>query len=66
MASARIHIERAFGRLREYRILNQAQPNKQSTHILNCMMVIAAALVNLQPPLIKQAHSSAHFSKDVD
>ncbi|XP_062516382.1 uncharacterized protein LOC134191777 [Corticium candelabrum] len=53
MASGRIHVERAFGRLHEFRILNRVQPIKQSKGLLDDMVVIAAALCNLQPRLIK-------------
>ena len=53
MASGRIHVENAFGRLREFRSINRVQPLKQSKGLLNDMVTIAAALCNLQPRLIK-------------
>ena len=45
IASGRIHIERAFGRLREFRVLNSVQTNKQKKGILDDEMVVCEALV---------------------
>ena len=53
MASGRIHVERAFGRLREFRILNTVPTVKQSKGLLYDKVIIAVALCNLQPRLIK-------------
>ena len=54
IASGRIHVERAFGRLREFRILNSVQANRQKRGIVDDEMVVCAALVNLQSRLITE------------
>ena len=52
VARARIHIERVMGRLIEFRLLDNKLP---ITMIDMCdnIWIIAAAIVNLQPPLVK-------------
>ena len=52
VARARIHIERVMGRLKEFRLLGNKLP---ITMIDMCdnIWIIAAAIVNLQPPLVK-------------
>ncbi|XP_004213091.1 uncharacterized protein LOC101237675 [Hydra vulgaris] len=52
IARARIHIERVIGRLKEYRLLKNTLPITLVPLIDN-IWIIAAAIVNLQPPLVK-------------
>ena len=52
IARARIHIERAIGRLKEFRLLDHTLPLTM-IDIVDEIWVIAAAITNLQPPLIK-------------
>ncbi|XP_019629817.1 PREDICTED: uncharacterized protein LOC109474043 [Branchiostoma belcheri] len=51
VASARIHIERVIGRMKEFRILSSEYP-LDMLDILDNVLIICAALVNLQPPLV--------------
>ncbi|KAL4709530.1 hypothetical protein ACJJTC_007261 [Scirpophaga incertulas] len=54
IASLRIHIERVIRRVREFHMLKQHSViNKHFLRILNDVIVIACALINLQDSLIK-------------
>ncbi|KAL4714366.1 hypothetical protein ACJJTC_009718 [Scirpophaga incertulas] len=54
IASLRIHIERVIRRVREFHMLKQhSMINKHFLRILNDVIVIARALINLQDSLIK-------------
>ena len=52
IASARIHVERAIGRLKTFRLLNGVVPLNLKP-LLNQIVVVCAALCNLQDPLNK-------------
>jgi hypothetical protein len=52
IARARIHIERVIGRLKEFRILKNTLPITLAP-LIDDIWIIAAAIVNLQPPLVK-------------
>ena len=55
VASLRIHIERVIGRLREYELLTpHARLHHSIMPYIDAAVKIAAALVNLQSPIIKQ------------
>lgn len=51
LARVRIHVERAIGRLKAFRILNTAMPLSMVPHI-DSVMVIVASICNLQNNLI--------------
>ncbi|KAK3084308.1 hypothetical protein FSP39_011379 [Pinctada imbricata] len=53
IAKLRIHVERAIGRLKNYRILSNTLPLKLKP-LSNQIVKISAFLCNLQPPLVKQ------------
>ena len=53
IASVRIRVENAIKRLKEYTIFRTVQPNHVNKKILDDMVIIACALCNLQPSLIK-------------
>ncbi|XP_065654460.1 uncharacterized protein LOC136081105 [Hydra vulgaris] len=52
IARARIHIERVIGRLKEFRLLKNTLPITLVS-LIDDIWIIAAAIVNLQPPLVK-------------
>ena len=52
IARARIHIERVMGRLKEFRLLDHTLP-LTLLDIIDEVWLIAAAITNLQPPLVK-------------
>ncbi|XP_065684684.1 uncharacterized protein LOC136096934 [Hydra vulgaris] len=52
IARARIHIERVIGRLKEFRLLKNTLPITLVPQF-DDIWIIAAAIVNLQPPLVK-------------
>ena len=52
IARARIHIERVMGRLKEFRLLDHTLP-LTLVPLVDDIWIIAAAIVNLQPPLVK-------------
>ena len=52
VANSRIHIERAIGRMKEFHILKH-DFSLQHIDLLDNILVIIAAIVNLQPPLLK-------------
>lgn len=55
IASLRIHIERVIGRLREFEFLTpHARIPYQTLDIIDEIVLIAAALINLQTPIIAQ------------
>lgn len=55
IASLRIHIERVIGRLREFELLTpHAGIPYQTLDIIDEIVLIAAALINLQTPIIAQ------------
>ena len=56
LASARVHVERAFVRLREFHYINRRQNNSTTQGTLDQIMIITAALVNLQVRLIGERH----------
>ena len=56
LASARVHVERAFGHLREFHYINRRQSNSATQGTLDQIMMITAALVNLQVRLIGERH----------
>ena len=53
IASVRIRVENAIKRLKDYKIFKNTQPNRVNKKILDDMVIIACALCNLQPSLIK-------------
>ena len=53
VARARIHIERVMGRLKEFRLLEHSLPINM-IDMCDHIWTIAAAIVNLQPPLVKK------------
>ena len=52
IASSRIHVERAIGRLKEFHIFSHEICLKYFD-ILDNMLIVCAVFVNLQPPLLK-------------
>ena len=52
IASARIHVERAIGRLKQFKLLDQTLALKTKSHYDNIIRV-CAALCNLDKPLVK-------------
>lgn len=55
IANLRIHIERVIGRLREFEFLtSHAGIPYQTLDIIDEIVLIAAALINLQTPIIAQ------------
>lgn len=52
IAGLRIHVERAIGRLKNFRLLTGVLPLTLQ-HIANQMLFVAASLCNLLPPLVK-------------
>jgi hypothetical protein len=56
IASLRIHIERAIRRIREFKLLKPYSCiNNKLIYLTDEVVVIAAGLINLQGPLIKQS-----------
>ena len=53
IATARIHIERVMGRLKEFRLLDHTLP-LNLVDLIDYIWIIAAAITNLQPPLVKK------------
>ena len=53
IAKLRIHVERAIGRLKNYRFLSQTMP-LNTKPLSNQILKICAFLCNLQPPLVKK------------
>ena len=53
VATARIHIERVMGRLKEFRLLDHTLP-LNLVGLIDDIWIIAAAITNLQPPLVKR------------
>lgn len=54
IAALRIHIERVIRRVREYKMLNMhAVIHNSLEYLMNCIVIIACGLINLQEPLIK-------------
>ena len=54
LASSRVHVERALGRLREFKFIDHRQPNSQTRRTLDNAITVAAALVNLKTRLIRE------------
>lgn len=52
IARARIHIERVMGRLKEFRLLKNILPISM-IDMCDHIWIIAGAIVNMQPPLVK-------------
>ena len=52
IARARIHVERVMGRLNEFRLLKNILPLTM-IDLCDRMWIIAGAIVNIQPALIK-------------
>ena len=52
IARARIHIEHANGQLKEFRLLDHTLP-LNLVDLLDKIWIIAGALTNMQPPLVK-------------
>ncbi len=52
IARARIHVERVMGRLKEFRLLKNILPLTM-IDLCDQIWIIAGAIVNMQPPLIK-------------
>ena len=52
LSRARIHVERAIGRIKNFRILQHTMPISLLKHADN-ILIICAALTNLQPKLVK-------------
>ena len=53
IASVRIQVENAIKRLKDYTIFRTVQPNRVNKKVSDDMVIIACALCNLQPSLIK-------------
>lgn len=54
IASLRIHIERVIGRLREFHLLvPHSCLNHNLLHTIDDSIIIAAAIVNIQSPIMK-------------
>ena len=53
IASVRIKVENALKRVKDFKILSSTCPNRINKKILDDTFIIACALCNLQPPLIK-------------
>ena len=51
ISRARIHVERAIGRLKEFKLLKHELPLNM-LDLADCIWVIAGAITNLQPPLV--------------
>ena len=51
VAKARIHVERAIARIKDFRILQGAIPLTMKD-LLDDMFIIIAAITNLAPPLV--------------
>lgn len=53
IAALRIHIERIISRIREFQMLSpHARINHQYMYLMDCIVKIACAIVNVQGPLI--------------
>ena len=57
IASLRIHVERAIGRLKNYRIVNGVIPLSHS-RLVNAIVFVCAWLTNLEPVLVPPAQPS--------
>jgi hypothetical protein len=64
IASLRIHVERAIGRIKNYSILNGVLPNT-SIRLANQIVSVCAWLTNFQPALVPPPTSSS-VEDDVD
>lgn len=53
IAKLRIHVERAIGRIKTWRLINQTMPLTMKP-IANQLLVLASVFCNLLPPLVKQ------------
>lgn len=53
VANARIHVERAIRRLKQFRFLSQVIPISMLRHA-NDILKVCAAITNLKPPLVKR------------
>ena len=54
IASVRIRVENAIKRLKDFRILSQTLSNRINKRLVDDIVIVAAALCNLQAPLIEQ------------
>lgn len=52
LSQARIHVERAIGHLRTFKILSQTLPVKLF-RLIDEITIICGAICNLHPPLVK-------------
>lgn len=52
IANARIHVERAIGRMKTFHILQETLPITL-VPLVDDIIVICAAIANMQPPLVK-------------
>ena len=59
VASARIHVERAIGRIKTYQILDGTLPNTLSPYATQ-IGVVCGLLTNFFPPLLEPAKESLH------
>ena len=65
IASLRIHIERAIGRIKTYNILKSTLPNTLA-RIANQVVSVCAWLTNFQPALVPCPHDPAESEDEVD
>ena len=53
IAGVRIRVESAIKRLKDFHAVSGTSPNCMNKKILDGMVIVACALCNLMPPLIK-------------
>ena len=53
IAEVRIRVENAIKRLKDFHAVSGTSPNRMNKKILDDMVIVACALCNLRPPLIK-------------
>ena len=53
IAGVRIRVENAIKRLKDFHAVSGTSPNRMNKKILDDMVIVACALCNLMPPLIK-------------
>ena len=63
IASLRMHVERAIGRMKQYKILTDVFPLK-NVHIANQIVTVCAYLANFQPALVAIAENQETDTSD--
>ena len=53
IAGVQIRVENAIKRLKDFHAVSGTSPNRMNKKILDDMVIVACALCNLMPPLIK-------------